>query len=155
MAEALFYHLTIRTLETALPDLLARTYARGWRAVVRCGSPERAEDLNRLLWSYDAGAFLPHGVSADGEAARQPIYLTAGDETPNAPDVLFLVDGATASPTEIAAVTRACLMFDGRDESAVGKARTQWREIAAAEIPAVYWAEEPGGKWVKKAEKGG
>lgn len=153
MAEALFYHLTIRALDVVLPELLHRTLAKDWRAVVRCGSRARVEDLNRRLWTFDDASFLPHGAAGDGRPERQPIYLTAGDETPNDADVLFLVDGADASPEEIAGFARVCLLFDARDDEAVAAARRRWKAVVDAGLPAVYWAEEPGGRWVKKAEK--
>lgn len=154
MAEALFYHLTRRSLAEALPQMLMMTLQRGWKAVVRCGSKERVEDLNRLLWTFADESFLPHGASGDGHAERQPIYLTAGEETPNAPDVLFLVDGAGATPAEIAKFERCCLLFDGRAPDAVAAARLAWKEITDAGVKAAYWAEGAGGKWEKKAEKG-
>ena len=153
MAEALFYHLTLRPLEIALPELLQRTLMKNWRAVVRCGVQARVDDLNRRLWTYDDASFLPHGAAGDGHAERQPIYLTAGEETPNAPDLLFLIDGAEARSEEFARFERVCLMFDGRDPDAVAAARAQWKAVVAAGVPAIYWAEESGGKWVKKAEK--
>ncbi|MEO1328472.1 MAG: DNA polymerase III subunit chi [Pseudomonadota bacterium] len=153
MAEAVFYHLTRRPLEEALPDLLLRTLERGWRAVVRCGSEARAEDLNRRLWTFRDEAFLPHGGPGDGRPERQPIYLTAGSETPNAPDLLFLVDGAAAAPEEAARFTRVCLMFDGRDAAATAGARSAWKAMVEAGIPAIYWAQSDQGRWEKKAEK--
>ena len=155
MSEALFYHLTRRSLGEALPALLNMTLQRGWRAVVRCGSRERVEDLNRLLWTFSDESFLPHGGPGDGAAERQPVYLTAGEETPNAADVLFLVDGATAAPEEMARFARACLLFDGRDAEAVAAARGVWKAVTDAGFKAAYWAEGAGGKWEKKAEKGG
>lgn len=153
MAEALFYHLTRKPLEEALPDLLLRALERRWRALVRCGSAARAEDLNRSLWTFRDESFLPHGGRGDPEPERQPIYLTDGPEAPNAPDVLFLVDGAAAAPEEVARYARCCLMFDGRDPEAVAAARRAWAAMVAAEIPAVYWAQSDQGRWEKRAEK--
>src|SRR5687768_73433 len=71
MPEVLFYHLERTTLEKALPDLLLRTLARGWRAVLKVGSDERLEALNAHLWSFDDSSFLPHGSAADGHATLQ------------------------------------------------------------------------------------
>lgn len=152
MAEALFYHLTERPLEMALPELLMRTLQRGWRAVVRARSEERVAFLNRHLWTYDEAGFLPHGAADDGASDRQPVYLTAGEEAPNGADVLFLVDGAAADPREIARFERTCLLFDSADPDALAAARAAWKAVTAAQLKAVYWAQEPGGKWVKKAE---
>ena len=94
MTDIRFYHLTRKTLEQALPELLEKTVQRGWRAVVMTSSEERAEALNAHLWSYDQKSFLPHGSKKDGHAADQPVWLTAQDENPNEATVLFLTDGA-------------------------------------------------------------
>jgi len=150
MAEALFYHLTAFPLERALPDLLERTLARGWRAVVRCGSAERLEALDRHLWTYRDESFLPHGGAEAGAAARQPIYLTTGDEVPNEADALFLVDGADADAATFAAFERVVILFAGDDEAAVALARTQWKR-ATDSVKATYWQQD-GTRWTKARE---
>lgn len=149
--EVYFYHLTRRSLEAALPGLLSRTLDNGWRALVRAGSDARVQDLDRLLWSFAEESFLPHGTAADGRAERQPVYLTAGPETPNAPDLLFLTDGAEEEPEAMRAYRRVCVLFDARDEAAVQHARAQWKRVAGAGLPATYFAESPSGGWEKKA----
>lgn len=154
VTEVLFYHLTRRPLEHALPELLEKTLARGWRGLVRAGSRERVEALNAHLWTYRDESFLPHGGPEDGPGEAQPIYLTAGDEAPNAPQILFLVDGAETSVGKFAQYERVILMFDGHDEQAVGQARGDWRAVSDAGLKAVYWAQDEGGRWVKKAESG-
>ena len=56
MTEVLFYHLTERTLEEALPGLLEKSLERGWRVVVQAGSRERLEALDGHLvdlWRED------------------------------------------------------------------------------------------------------
>ncbi|HEV7416938.1 MAG TPA: DNA polymerase III subunit chi, partial [Tianweitania sediminis] len=50
MTEVLFYHLSESTLEEALPALLERSTARGWRVVVQAGSEERRDALDAHLW---------------------------------------------------------------------------------------------------------
>lgn len=155
MGEVLFYHLTRTPLEAAAPPILEKCLERDWRVTLRAGSAERVEALNRHLWTYREDGFLPHGAAADGEAARQPIYLTAGDETPNDPDILFLCDGATAPVEEMNGYTRALLMFDGHDEAVVAEARRLWKAVTEAGVKAVYWAQTDNGGWTKKAESGG
>lgn len=150
MAEVLFYHLTDRPLEDVLPEMLERCLARDWRAVVRAATPERAEALSRHLWTYREDSFLPHGTAEDGPGEAQPVYLTAGEDLPNTPDVLFLVDGADEPPEGMARFTRVALLFDGHDEAAVSAARECWKSVTAAGLPAAYWAQERG-SWVKKA----
>lgn len=149
MAEVLFYQLTTVPLEVSLPDLLERALGRGWRVVLRCGSEAGMAGVDSMLWTYRDDAFLPHGTAAMGRAEDQPIYLTLGDENPNGAHLLMLVDGARATPADMAGFERTCLLFDGRDERALEEARADWRAVRAAGLPAKYWAQEQG-RWVQK-----
>lgn len=150
MAEVLFYHLTTSPVEQALPDLLERALARDWRAVVRCGSAPGLSMLDAALWTYRDDSFLAHGTAETGHAARQPVYLTCGEENPNRAVLLMLVLGARAAPEEMARYERVCLLFEGGDADAVAGAREDWKAVVAAGLPARYWAQE-GGRWVEKA----
>lgn len=147
-AEVLFYHLERVPLERVLPSLLERTLERGWRAVVQSGSAERLEALDLALWTYNDASFLPHGTARDGDPARQPVYLTLGDETPNGAAVRFLVDGADMNMFQ--GFLRIVCLFDGNDSEATGKARTQWQAAKAAGCPVTYWRQSDGGRWEKQ-----
>ena len=149
MTEVLFYHLEHQPLERALPALVERTLARGWRAVVQAGSEERVEALDTLLWTYTEESFLPHGTKRDGNAAEQPVYLTTEESNPNGATVRFLVDGAEIS--EHAGYERIVYMFDGHDTGAVERAREQWKAAKAAGCEIAYWQQSPEGRWEKKA----
>ena len=154
MTEVRFYHLTERPLEAVLPVMLERCLERGWRAVVRGGEAARLADLDARLWTWRAESFLPHGSARDGDGADQPIWLTAGTDLPNAPDTLFLIHGAEAGAEEFARFDTAAILFDGHDPDAVVRARAQWRRVAGAGLKAVYWAQDPGGAWTRRAESG-
>src|SRR6185503_7171346 len=93
MTEVLFYHLLRKPLEKALPELLEKSYERGWRVVVQAGSEERVDALDARLWTYRDDTFLPHGTSRDSEAGNQPILLTTADGNPNGATVRFMIDG--------------------------------------------------------------
>ena len=151
LAEIGFYHLKTTPLERALPRLLERALKDGYRVLVMAGSEERAEHLNQLLWTYDDASFLPHGSARDGNAARQPIFLTAADTNPNGANMLMLVDGAVAK--DVAGFKRVCDMFDGNDESATEAARQRWRVCKAAGHELTYWEQTAAG-WVKRSADG-
>lgn len=153
MTETLFYHLERRSLDDALPGLVDKTLARGWRALIRADTAERADAIDSRLWTFRDDGFLPHAQAGDGEAARQPALITVEEGNPNNADVLFLVGGA-APPAwdgaEAKAFTRIVLMFDGRDPEAVEKARAAWKAAKAAAHEVTYWKESPSGKWEKQ-----
>ncbi len=115
--------------------------------LVLASSGERVEHLNQLLWTYDDASFLPHGSARDGNAERQPIFLTASEGNPNNATMLVLVDGAQGTGLE--SFQRVCDMFDGNDEAAVEEARQRWREAKAAGHTLTYWEQTQSG-WVKR-----
>lgn len=153
MPDIRFYHLTKKSLEQALPDLLGRSLGRGWRAVVKARSEERVEALNQHLWTFDDAAFLPHGSNQDGRPGLQPIWLTVEDENPNGAQVLFLTDGADTANSGL--FETVCVLFDGRDDEAVALARKQWTAFKEAGHPLTYWQQNERGGWDKKQEIAG
>ncbi|MEM7211797.1 MAG: DNA polymerase III subunit chi [Pseudomonadota bacterium] len=154
MAELRFYHLTDSPLERALPRMLELTLERGGRAVVRGGHADRLRFLDTHLWTYQDDGFLPHGTEDDPAPEHQPVLLTTNTAIPNGAKTLFLIDGAAPDFDEIARLDLTAILFDGHDPGAVEAARDHWRSTVAANLKAVYWAQDSG-RWIKKAEAGG
>jgi DNA polymerase-3 subunit chi len=151
MTEALFYHLERRALEDVLPGLVEKSLERGWRALIRCDSAERAEALDRLLWTYEEASFLPHAQQGDGDPARQPVLITMEGGNANAANILFLVGGAAAPAWDgVAGLARVVLMFDGRDAQTLAAARASWKDAKAAGHDVTYWKETPAGRFEKQ-----
>jgi DNA polymerase III subunit chi len=148
MTEVLFYHLEHQPLERALPALVERTLERNWRAVIEVGSEERLEALDTLLWTYREESFLPHGTRRDGNPQQQPVFLTSSQDNPNGATVRFLLDGAQLA--DVTSYVRVVYVFDGRDASAVERAREEWRRVKAAGCEVTYWQQSPEGRWQKK-----
>ena len=149
MTEILFYHLQGRSLEQTLPELLEKCLERGWRSVVQLGSRERCEAIDAFLWTYRDEAFLPHGSSIEGQAERQPVWITTDGDNPNAANVRFFADGAVISDVET--YQRAVLLFDGNDPEMVKQARIAWKELSAAAHETTYWQQSANGRWEKKS----
>ncbi len=148
VAEIGFYHLLTTPLDRALPRLLERARAQGYRIVVRAASADRVEHLNAVLWTYDEASFLPHGSARDGNAANQPIWLTDGDDNPNEATMLVLVDGA--EPGDLDAIcpllpTCSTAMTPTRSRPRASR----WRRAKAAGHTLTYW-QQTGAGWEKK-----
>ncbi len=149
MSELWFYHLELSELEQALPPLLEKCLQRGWRALVRGGNPERLDALDAILWTYRDESFLPHARAGAGDSGRQPVLLTGEAGNLNNARTLFLIDGAEAG--DMSAFERVCLIFDGRDQSALESARLRWKAAKEAGLITSYWRESAAGKWEKQA----
>ena len=154
MTETLFYHLERRALDDVLPGLIEKTLERGWKALIRTESSERADAIDNLLWTYSEQTFLPHAQAGDGNPKRQPVLITVEDDNPNGANVLFLIGGAAAPPwsaAEIRNLTRVVLMFDGRDADSLARARSAWKDAKAAGHDVTYWKESANGKFEKQS----
>ena len=148
-AEVWFYHLERSSLDQVLPELLEKTLARGWRALVRVRDPERLSTLDDRLWTWRAESFLPHGRADRPDAERQPVLLTSDEANANTAQVLFIVDGAELGTTD--AFERCILLFDGRDDDAVAEARKRWSQVKATGATCSYWKQDEDGRWSKAA----
>ncbi len=151
MAVIMFYHLTRTTEEQTLRVLLDRAAKQGWPVMIRGTDRAALERLDARLWQHPADDFLPHGLEG-GQDADQPVLLGLG-AIGNAARGLILLESAEVSATELPALERVWILFDGNDAGRVSYAREQWKALTAAGLAAQYWSEESG-KWEKKAEKG-
>lgn len=145
-----FYHLQTVDLEYTLPNLLEKAYALGKKIMVKVGTSERVAYLNTLLWTYDEESFLPHGTKSDGNADRQPIWLTDGNDNPNNAEMLFLVDGADYDIVKLSDFDRVFYIFDGNNNEALSHAREFWKASKEAGLECFYWQQNEQGKWQQK-----
>jgi len=146
--EVWFYHLERSSLDGILPELLERTLAKGWRALVKASSTDVMEHLDRWLWIYRDDSFLGHGLDGEPGATRQPVLLTLRDENANGAQALFLVDGAEAG--DISGFERCMVIFDGQDELALARSRRAWSAFKEAGHGVAYWRQGEERGWEKQ-----
>ncbi len=149
MSTIRFYHLQRTSQEQVLPVLLSKALEKGHRVVLKMPDQESVERMNAHLWSYDANSFLPHGSAQDGDAALQPIWLTAEEENPNEADVLILAQGAVSQMQE--AFDLCCEILDGHNAQALEGARVRWAVYKERSFDVTYWQQGDNGAWVQKA----
>lgn len=148
---ALFYHVTQSPVEEVVASLLPRALAQGWKVELRGTDAERMDWLDQRLWLGGDESFLPHGLAGGPHDALQPVLLTVRPAAAGR-DAIMTVDGAEVTPAEVGSVQRVWILFDGRDDRAVARAREQWKALTGGGVSAQYWSEESG-RWEKKAER--
>lgn len=147
--EVWFYHLEQSSLDQVLIDLLEKTLARGWRALVRVRDSQLLESLDERLWTLRPDSFLPHGRADGSDVGRQPVLLTLEADNTYAAQALFIVDGADLG--NVSGLDRCLIIFDGRDDAAVARAREQWKRVKADGQEASYWHQNEEGAWSRAA----
>lgn len=150
MGAAYFYHLTRTPVEVTLTQLLDKARNAGWRVAVRGTDAKRLDWLDEKLWLGPEEGFLAHGRAGSDFDEEQPILLTEALDCPNGAACVMAVDGAEVTAEDVKTLERVCILFDGNDESALTRARDQWRSLSDAGCNAEYWSQESG-SWTKKA----
>ena len=135
-----FYHLTGTPLEKVLPRICERVVEGGGKLLV-VAEAALLEQLDRMLWTYSADSFLPHGR----EGAAQPILLAEAPEPANGAANLALADGRWRE--EALGFERTFYFFDSAH---LDEARGVWRTLKdKPEVERRYWKQQESGRWVQ------
>ena len=142
-----FYHLTRMPLERALPQIAAKVVGSGARLLIVAADEDQRTALDRLLWNYAPGSFLPHAQLGSAADDRQPILIAPDVNAANRARNIALVDGEWRD---------AALDFDRAfhffDEDHIRPARAAWKDLAARDgIERRYWKQNEAGRWEQAA----
>ena len=69
--------------------LVEKAWQQGRRIYLHTDSDADSRHLNKLLWSYRDGSFLPHGLALDADPALNPVLIGNGDSAGEEHDVLI------------------------------------------------------------------
>jgi DNA polymerase-3 subunit chi len=142
-----FYHLSVTPLDRALPQIAEKVVASGARLLIVAGEEERRRHLDRLLWSYAADSFLPHGQAGSGDDDGQPVLIADAAVATNGARHIALVDGVWRD--EALAFDRAFHLFD---DDNICEARLAWKALADREgVERRYWKQNDAGRWEQAA----
>ncbi|MGI4731697.1 MAG: DNA polymerase III subunit chi [Janthinobacterium lividum] len=147
-----FYHLTTRPLDRVLPQIVERVLGAGERLLIVAQDEAQRMALDRLLWTYAADSFLPHGIAGAGDEATQPVLISAEPVATNGARHVALVDGRWRDEVladGAAAFERAFHFFD---EERIQEARLAWKGLGGHDaIERNYWQQKEEGGWRKQA----
>jgi DNA polymerase-3 subunit chi len=142
-----FYHLTVTSLDRALPQIAEKVLTSGGRLLLVAGSEAQRVALDKLLWTHAPESFLPHACAGgDGDDA-QPILISAVPDSVNGARNIALADGTWRE--EALGFDRAFHFFDG---DKIGEARIAWKDLADRDgVERRYWKQNDTGRWEQAA----
>ncbi len=141
-----FYHLTTTPLDRVLPRIAERVVGGGGRLLIVSADAVQRSALDKLLWTYAADSFLPHGQSGEDDAS-QPILIGGDAIAGNAARNVALADGQWRD--EALAFDRAFHFFDAER---IAEARAAWKALADRDgVERRYWKQDDSGKWEQAA----
>lgn len=149
MTEIRFYHLQKQSLDQALPMVLEKSYEANYRTLVVMESEKEVFRMSALIWAYKPHSFLPHGSQKDGQADKQPIWISNTEENINKSNVLILCQGRTSENVD--KYDLVCEMLNGHSDKEISDARIRWKNYQDAGHDTTYWFQNENGGWTKKA----
>ncbi len=82
-------HATEGGRDAAVCKLTHKAFRLGHRIYILTGDHDSAQRLDRLLWTFSAGSFIPHGLSARPADADLPVLIGHDEPPPAYEDVLI------------------------------------------------------------------
>lgn len=105
--------------------LVERIRANALRILIHCPNPEQAHHLDRLLWTFRQGSFLPHGLVGHTDAELTPVLI--GDDGSPETENQVLINLSLEIPGFIDRFERVCELVD-HDPAARTAARERFRD---------------------------
>jgi len=113
--------------------LIAKVRGQGLRVVVHCPRVDEARAFDRLLWSFDLGSFIPHGLIGRVDVALTPVLISPNGEPESEHQVL--VNLALEAPPFFSRFQRVCELVDQTPEVlAAGRRRWNWYKGQACRL---------------------
>ncbi len=142
-----FYHLTVTPLDRALPRIAEKVLESGGRLLLVAESETQRLALDRLLWTYSAESFLPHGCAGGTDDADQPVLIAAETVAANDARNIALTDGVWRD--EALNFDRVFHFFDS---DRIAEARQAWKSLAGRDlVECRYWKQNDNGRWEQAA----
>jgi len=107
-------HATEGGKDTAVCKLAHKAFRLGHRIYILTHDHEDAQRLDRLLWTFSAGSFIPHGLGARPADADLPVLI--GQDEPPADHEDVLIQLMPQVPEFFSRFRRVAEVVDGSDD---------------------------------------
>jgi DNA polymerase-3 subunit chi len=118
-----FYFNTEDRLQVAC-RLAAKAASQNTRMVIYAPDGDTASRIDKLLWTWQALAFVPHCAPHDAIAGETPILIATGEEMPEGCGVLLNL--SSEAPPHFERFERLCELV-GRDDEEKKAGRGRYR----------------------------
>ena len=127
-----YYQLTAEDADSQLRfacQLSAKVWRSGHRLLIQCDNEAALARVDRMLWSFQSAAFVPHGPLAEC-VSTPPVALVCGAMTdadaPDHNDCLLLLN--SAPPDTVERFNRLLYLLP-TDPNGIARARDHYRRM--------------------------
>ena len=117
-------HATEGGKDAAVCKLVHKAFRLGHRIYILTHDHEDTQRLDRLLWTFSAGSFIPHGLGARPADADMPVLI--GRDEPPAAHEDVLIQLTPQVPEFFSRFQRVAEVVDGSDDEKT-RARERFR----------------------------
>lgn len=100
--------------DAAVCKLTHKAFRLGHRVYILAPDSSHAQRLDRMLWIFSAGSFIPHGLISETPAADMPVLI--GHDEPPATCEDVLIQLAPQVPDYFSRFQRVAEVVNGADE---------------------------------------
>lgn len=137
-------HATEGGRDAAVCKLTHKVFRLGHRIYILTDDHESAQRLDRLLWTFSAGSFIPHGLSARPADADFPVLIGHDVPPPAFEDVLISL--APQVPECFSRFQRVAEVVHGSDdEKTLARERFRFYRDRGYALQTHHLALEAGG----------
>ncbi|MCQ8105600.1 DNA polymerase III subunit chi [Methylomonas sp. SURF-2] len=126
--------------------LIEKIYRGGRFCYVLTDNMQQAAELDKTLWTFRAGSFVPHQLYTDRLPAQQNTILIGGNAIPE-PWQNIIVNLSRHYPPTVAPTERIVEILDNSEESKQA-GRQRYKHYLEAGLPILTHKHE-GGVWVE------
>ena len=149
--EITFYHLTKSPIAKALPQLVAKICDLRERAFILCKDEQQMLDLDKLLWTTPANAFIPHDTMKCSDPQIQPLLLLTEEIQDNLNDAKIGISLNASRINESLNLKKYLYVFYGNeDESEVITTLKLYKFYIEKGHKVTFWQQNDQSKWLKQ-----
>ena len=116
------------SLGLAVARLAAFHQGQGRRVMILARDQDQAQELDRLLWTFDQGSFLPHALAGGPDQENEPVLVACAPANLNAAQVLILAWPLEDPPLE--AYQHLVYLVPAQDGPELAACRQRYRRFS-------------------------
>ncbi len=114
-------------MNQAAVRLAAWHYAQGRRVLLLAPDQLSAEELDRMLWTFEPNSFIPHEQAGGADQAVEPVLIATASENLNQASVLIMLK--PEEPEELSGYTHLIYFVPAEQGDALMEARERYKRL--------------------------
>lgn len=153
--EIVFYHLRKTPIISSLPKFVAKIYDLGEKICIKCNSEQQMLELDQVLWTTPANAFIPHDIANNCQNPEDHpvlLYLNTNDSEMNINlnNASICIDLTSKKINQDIKLNKYLYFFYGNeDDHSVISAYDLYKSYQKMDYKVIFWQQDDNLKWIQ------